>query len=425
MTIISDAAASARENARATSGQFGTQPLSEAEIDLDAAVPAGALLDYHEVLLELGVDESRTPKLKRLPNDRNGNPVVAVTGPGRTSRNVIADTLPKTKRDGFTAVISGGTADSPVFIDNGYGFNTIKVTGGHAVIHPTSSFGNPIDVEAGSTAHLVLDHKTKVSVDCAKDATVVVHVPDDAYEGASSRCSIRVHGGGMVEFASHGAPVEAECYGPGFIAPGVRAQVMADDLTGTWLLESEHDGAYTMTAKGGSNTRRVDVNSDGSSNWSVHYEMLTGTVTCSGAAASADEAREASVRQGLGMVQQYNEDFRPTFTSDAVVAGHRISDARMVSAGIEQLTIADPDRAGKTFYRISEARNAAIPKGVRVKDAVYGPHDEPVLWAFTEEDDTTTMSARRAEAIATLERNQPSVFAKVPAQLREQARRLV
>lgn len=60
-----------------------------------------------------------------------------------------------------------------------------------------------------------------------------------------------------------------------------------------------------------------------------------------------------------------------------------------------------------------------------MKDAVYGPHDEPVLWAFTEEDDTSTMSPRRAEAIATLERNQPSVYANVPEQLREQARRLV
>ena len=247
MTIISDAAATARENARSNTGQFGTQPLSEAEIDLDTAVPAGELLDYHEVLLELGVDESRTPKLKRLPNDRNGNPVVAVTGPGRTSRNVIADTLPKTKRDGFTAVISGGTEDSPVFIDSNYGFNKLQVTEGHAVIHPTSSWGNPIEVGEGATAHLVLDQKVKVSVDCAKDATVVVHVPADAYTDASSRCSIGVSPGGMVEFASHGSPVQARCFGSGFIAPGVRAQIVADDETGTWQLENELGGAYTMT----------------------------------------------------------------------------------------------------------------------------------------------------------------------------------
>lgn len=321
MTIISDAAATARENARSATGQFGTQPLGEADIDLDAAVPAGEYLDYYEVLLTLGVDESQSPKLKRLPNDRNANPVVAVTGPGRTSRNVIAETLPKTKQDGFTAVISGGTEDSPVFVDNGYGFNKLKVTEGHAVIHPTSSWGNPIDVAEGATAHLVLDHKVKVSVDCAKDATVVVHVPADAYDGASSRCSIRVHGGGMVDFASYGAPVEANCYGPGYIAPGVRAQVMADDLTGTWLLESEHDGTYTMTAAGGSNTRRVSVNADGTADWSVHYDMLTGTITRSGAASSADEAREAASRQGLDSMAAYNEDFRPTFSADAVVAG--------------------------------------------------------------------------------------------------------
>lgn len=218
MTTISPSAAASREASRSTDGRFGTQARTEAEFDLDTAVPAGAL-DSHELPYALGVDESVTPKLKKLKNDRNGDPVRAASGPGILYTGDVTQTLPATKqRFGFRLQLSGGTEESPLLYRNTRGFNPVEVTGGHAVVHADSSFGNPVHVRHGATAHVIVDESdTKVSIEVDSGARVVLHIPADAEPGTADRTTIRAAEGAMVTFADHGVSVTSHLGGPGAV----------------------------------------------------------------------------------------------------------------------------------------------------------------------------------------------------------------